>query len=94
MQKNQLKDPGLTLSANGGMNVSGTTLSKGLPQNQVTTVSVGQLNDAGYKVIATPTSSNPYHVSIVTPSGKALTSKEATDLSNLFTASPNPNLKK
>lgn len=95
LQANQSLDTkNNTLSANGGMNVSNETLSNGLKNNQISVVSVGKLNDAGYKVVATPTSQNPYHVSIYTPGGKVLTDTQAANLSSQFTQVPNPSLKK
>lgn len=76
--KNQAKDiNGNTLSANGGLGVSDKTLSNVLPQNQITKCTVGDLRAKGYDVIASPTVSNPYHVSITTPDGRILTGAEA-----------------
>lgn len=90
-QKLDLKNN--TLSANGGMGVSNEILSSGLKNNQISVVSVGKLNDAGYKVIATPTNTNPYHVSIYTPGGIKLNDNEAARLSSQFTQVPNPSKK-
>ncbi|MFD1176916.1 RHS repeat domain-containing protein [Paenibacillus puldeungensis] len=95
LQANQALDTkNNTLSANGGMGVSNETLSNGLKNNQISIVSVGKLNDVGYKVVATPTANNPYHVSIYTPGGKVLTDTEAANLSSQFTQVPNPSLNK
>ncbi len=88
--KNQAKDStGNTLSANGGLGVPDKTLSNGLPQNQISKCTVGDLRVKGYDVIASPTPDNPYHVSIKTPGGAILTDHEATNLSSIFTKVPN-----
>ncbi|KQN96007.1 hypothetical protein ASF12_24540 [Paenibacillus sp. Leaf72] len=97
IENQELDQKNNTLSANGGLGVSNAALSPNLKNKQISVVTVGQLNDAGYKVVATPTvgaNPNPYHVSIYTPGGRQLTETEAANLSKQFTQVPNPNLNK
>lgn len=88
--KNQAKGGDGTLSANGGVGLSEAELSKGLPQNKISTTTAGELRAKGYDVVSSPTENNPNHVSIITPEGKVLTDAEAANLQSTFTIKPNP----
>lgn len=89
---NQLDDKNLYISANGGMNVPESKIAQGIKNNQVQVTTVGDLNKAGYKVVASPSGNgNIYHVDIITPGGKELTDAQAENLSKIFgTPKKNP----
>ncbi len=88
--KNQAKGGDGSLSANGGVGVSEAELSKGLPQNKISSTTVGELRAKGYDVVSSPTAKNPNHVSIITRGGQVLTEAEAANLQSTFNVKSNP----